>query len=260
MSARVYGRRGTVYRAVILLGSDEAKRTLFLFSASAFYSCLLPKWRSTQKAPPRRSSRKALYINGNICFSSYVTCYLCLAHSFITVWNRKTQFNDGRIIEWDIAGHQTPYPTFITVFTFNTSNQSTCLLKEFAQGTNEIKYTCVAGSYDRRKHTRSVTAQHELSEEAQLTGGEWICLLPEDQPDGISELKWGKNRFVPYLCINPHADANPRQRDLEECIEIVDNVSTRDLKTFITKGHVMLPSVQTAWMALEYLAANNMLN
>ncbi|KAI8334750.1 hypothetical protein BC941DRAFT_462242 [Chlamydoabsidia padenii] len=179
---------------------------------------------------------------------------------FITVWNRQTQFSDGRIIEWDVVGHHTPYPTFVVVFTYNTESKTTCILKEYAQGTNEIKYTCVSGSVDRRKHQSPLeSAQHELSEEARLTGGEWISLLPEDQPDGISELKWGRNRFVPYLCINPHQDDQPRQRDEEECIQVVDKVDIKHLKSFITKGEMMLPSVQTSWMALEYLSNQGML-
>ncbi|KAI8074550.1 hypothetical protein BC940DRAFT_266506 [Gongronella butleri] len=179
---------------------------------------------------------------------------------FITVWNRQTQFDDGRIIEWDVVGHHTPYPTFVCVFTFNTETKTTCILKEYCQGTNEVKYTCVAGSVDRRKHQHALdSAKHELSEEARLTGGEWVCLMPEEQPDGISELKWGRNRFVPYLCLNPTPDPQPLRRDLEECIEVVNDVPIADLKRAITRGEMMLPSVQTSWMALEYLAEKNML-
>lgn len=188
-----------------------------------------------------------------------------------------------------------------------TIQKTTCILKEYAQGTNEI----VSGRflnllisrlnilllstkpeiYLRLRIRRSTqaskvrragnpssypyhsfihscflciispleSAQHELSEEARLAGGEWISLLPEDQKDGISELKWGRNRFVPYLCINPHQDDQPRERDAEECIQVVDNVAIKDLKTFITKGEMMLPSVQTSWMALEYLSNLGML-
>lgn len=90
-----------------------------------------------------------------------------------------------------------------------------------------------------------------------MKGGRWINLLPEDQPDGISELKWGRNKFVPYLCIDPVVDPEPRARDDEEWMEIVPDVPLKDFKRYITRGEVMLPSVQTAWMALEYLAENN---
>ncbi|OBZ87778.1 hypothetical protein A0J61_04182 [Choanephora cucurbitarum] len=174
---------------------------------------------------------------------------------FITVWNKTTQFDDGRVVEWDVVGHNTPYPTFVVVFTFDTKKKTTTILKEYAQGTNEVKYTCVAGSFDRRKHANILeAAQHELSEEAHLKGGEWINLLPEDHSaDGISELKWGRNRFIPYLCLDPVQDDAPMARDAEEYIQVVRDVSIEDLKKFITKAEMMLPSVQTTWMALEYL-------
>ncbi|KAI8051846.1 hypothetical protein BDF21DRAFT_468639 [Thamnidium elegans] len=180
---------------------------------------------------------------------------------YITVWNRTTEFEDGRVIEWDVVGHDTPYPTFVVVFTFDIKKQTTCILKEYAQGTNEIKYTCVAGSYDRRKHNSVLeAAQHELSEEARLKQGEWINLLPANHSkDGISELKWGKNRFIPYLCLNPTKDENPMERDAEEYIQVVSDVPINDLEDFITSGEMMLPSVQTSWMALAYLRKNSLL-
>lgn len=79
-------------------------------------------------------------------------------------------------------------------------------------------------------------------------------MLPEcHSQDGISELKWGKNRFIPYLCINPVKDENPLERDAEEYMEIVHDMTIKDLKNSITRAEMMLPSVQTTWMALEYL-------
>ncbi|CAO3631005.1 unnamed protein product [Cunninghamella blakesleeana] len=192
---------------------------------------------------------------------------------------RQTQFNNG-------LGHHTPYPTFVVVFTFDTTKKTTCILKEYAQGTNEIvrlieenikSNNNMDDKHDNYKNNNYKfiimfcfnnnnnnnspldSAKHELSEEARLKNGEWICLLPEEQKDGISELKWGRNRFVPYLCINPEHDDQPKQRDLEECIQVVKDVQIADLKRFITKGEMMLPSVQTSWMALEYLSSQNLL-
>jgi hypothetical protein len=77
-----------------------------------------------------------------------------------------------------------------------------------------------------------VAAQYELSEEAHLKNGKWICLLPEMnlesqdketketkennfQGQGISELKWGTNRFIPFLVLDPEVDETPLQRDKE---------------------------------------------
>ncbi|KAI9478484.1 MAG: hypothetical protein EXX96DRAFT_249554 [Benjaminiella poitrasii] len=178
---------------------------------------------------------------------------------YVTVWNRTTQFDDGRVIDWDIVGHDTSYPTFVIVFIFNTTTKTTTLIKEYAQGSNEIKYTCPAGAYDRKKHKSILeAARHEMSEEAHLKDGEWINLLPEGYTeDGISELKWSKNRFIPFLCLNPVKDDSPMERDAEECIEIVENVSIESLKQSITRAEMMLTAVQTTWMALEYLKSHD---
>lgn len=133
-----------------------------------------------------------------------------------------------------------------------TTTLMTCLSNQ--------KYTCVAGAYDRHKHTSILdSAQHELSEEAHLKGGQWIDLSPKEQPLGISEMKWGTNRFVPFLCIDPIVDEQPLERDAEEYMEVVKDVSIADIKRFVTQGQVMLPSVQTIWMALEYLTENSLL-
>lgn len=43
---------------------------------------------------------------------------------YITVWDRTTQFTDGRVIQWDVVGHDTSYPTFVVVFTFDTKTVS----------------------------------------------------------------------------------------------------------------------------------------
>lgn len=49
-----------------------------------------------------------------------VASYSSRAISYISVWNRTTRFADGREIDWDVVGHDTPYPTFVTVFTFDS--------------------------------------------------------------------------------------------------------------------------------------------
>ncbi|RUS19782.1 hypothetical protein BC937DRAFT_86917 [Endogone sp. FLAS-F59071] len=189
---------------------------------------------------------------------------------YLTVWNRRTRYADGREVEWDIVGHDIPTPTFVCVFTFDTKKKETCLIKEFCQGTNEVvsftrtessrhkvpltKYTCAAGAYDRKKHTSPLdTAQQELSEEARLTLGTWISLLPPAQPQGISELKWGRNRFIPYLVLDPIVDSAPLARDVEEYMEVRSGVPISKFREMVMRGEVLLPSVQTGWMAIEWL-------
>lgn len=95
-------------------------------------------------------------------------------------------------------------------------------------------------------------AQHELSEEMNLTGGNFIPLLKNDS-EGISELKWGVNTFFPFLCIDPQEDLNPMKRDDEEYIIVHNNVTLTELKLLILEGKLCMPAVQTTIMALNRL-------
>ena len=73
----------------------------------------------------------------------------------------------------------------------------------------------VAGGFDPKKHKNILeTAQHELSEEARLKDGKWIPLHPMES-QGISELKWGRNTFIPFLVLDPIVDPTPLPADAE---------------------------------------------
>lgn len=65
------------------------------------------------------------------------------------------------------------------------------LVEEYAQGPNCLLYTFPAGAYEPGKHASlRESAEHELSEEAELAGGEWHALLEGDKrPEGISEVE-----------------------------------------------------------------------
>ena len=60
----------------------------------------------------------------------------------------------------------------------------------YAQGPNKLLYTFPAGQWNRSKSaSMEECARAELSEEAHLTGGEMIQLLPQGH-EGVAELKW----------------------------------------------------------------------
>lgn len=108
-----------------------------------------------------------------------------------------------------------------------------------------MMFTLPTGGYDPRKHHSHLeAAQAELSEEvlpasadichggncdvvlcqwhrtvafishadnsrmlqAHLHGGQWLELLDAEHP-GIAEVKWCRNRFRPFLCIDPQVDS-----------------------------------------------------
>jgi hypothetical protein len=51
--------------------------------------------------------------------------------------------------------------------------------------------------------------------QAWLKGDRWVPLLPEGHP-GLAEVKWCRNRFQPFLVIDPQPDGTPGSRDAEE--------------------------------------------
>lgn len=83
------------------------------------------------------------------------------------------------------------------------------LLREHAQGPNQMMWVLPTGGFDPVKHgdSREAGARAELSEEAHLTGGEMVQLTPANHP-GIVEGKWCANRFTPFLALNPQVGAS----------------------------------------------------
>ncbi|RKP01381.1 hypothetical protein CXG81DRAFT_5071, partial [Caulochytrium protostelioides] len=188
---------------------------------------------------------------------------------YIRILSRTTEHPVTQVrTDWDIVG--SAYPLFCVVFPFFTATQSTRLVREYMQGPNTFAYTLAAGAFEAHKHTSPlVAAQREMSEEARLRGGRYVNLAQLDDAAELAEaahwtdpavlaklpleLKWGTNRFVPYLCIDPEDDPTPYDRDAEEADMTVVQVTIAELRQLILRGQVLLPSVQTIWCGLEWL-------
>lgn len=178
---------------------------------------------------------------------------------FLTLRCVQVKHSDGRVLDWDVIGQPKQNPAFATVFPYNTKTKTTTLLVEYAQGTNEFKYTFVAGGFEPHKHTSiEETALKELSEEARLTTSRLVRLLP-DGHEGVAELKWAATKFVPFIALDPCVDTDPQPRDAEETIEIYRDVPLDKVEEIILQGNMMLPAVQTYFMAKSYLQKNNLL-
>jgi len=100
--------------------------------------------------------------------------------------------------------------------------------------------------------TNIPTLQHSYHYQAGLTGGTVVDLLPEDH-EGFAEVKWCRNRFRPYLIIDPKPDPNPGARDPEEFGIEIEKVSISELKNIMSSGQMMLPSITTCFFALDKL-------
>lgn len=113
---------------------------------------------------------------------------------------------------------------------------------------------------DAKKHdSLQAAALAELSEECGLRGGTLVRLLPEGHP-GLLETKWCRNRFTPYLCIDPEADAAPGQRDAEEAVLTSHRLPLRQLMAMLYGDDMLLHSVATTHLAVRELVRRGLVD
>ena len=176
---------------------------------------------------------------------------------FLQVEERVVVYPDGREASFDIVGHPKNNYAFVVVFAYHCATRSVTLLREFVQAAPPDGATALmlpTGGFDPRRHGSLLgAAKAELSEEAHLCGGEWHALLPDGHP-GVLESKWCRNRFTPFLCVDPAADSSPGQRDAEEHIELLPPTPLAELRLAMAAGELLPPSLQTCFSALEWLA------
>ncbi|CAK0779473.1 hypothetical protein CVIRNUC_004783 [Coccomyxa viridis] len=183
---------------------------------------------------------------------------------YLTLYDRRIRFpahqgKQAQEHEYDIIGHPQLNFSFVVVFPFHPYTDGrpggeVTLLREHCQGPNAMLYTLPTGGFDPRKSPSALAAARaELSEEAHLSGGEWVELLEPEHP-GIAEVKWCRNRFRPFLCIGPQKDDAPGQRDAEEFIE-VHRFDIVELRGMLTACDMLLPSMTTSFLAFNKLAS-----
>ncbi|PRW56079.1 NUDIX hydrolase domain-like [Chlorella sorokiniana] len=212
----------------------------------------LPPPGQQQREPPQQQFR---------ILSEHV-----LHKRYLTLYNRAVQFPaedggpEGPVLEYDIIGHPQSDFHFAVVFPYHSADGgSVTLIREYAQGLNQLMWCLPTGGFDPRRHTSyEACARAELSEEARLAGGSWQPLIPEEHP-GIAEVKWCRNRFHSYLCIDPQPDEAPGRRDHEELTIEVVRVGLPELRRLMLSGDMLLPSVTTCFLALERLQQQGLL-
>eukprot|EP01026_Neomeris_dumetosa_P067611 TRINITY_DN65962_c0_g3_i1.p1 TRINITY_DN65962_c0_g3~~TRINITY_DN65962_c0_g3_i1.p1 ORF type:complete len:282 (+),score=23.35 TRINITY_DN65962_c0_g3_i1:42-887(+) len=202
-----------------------------------------------------------------------------VVHSrYLTLYDRVVQFSvpnkqqqhlldSEQLHKFDVVGHPKCdfYFSVVCPVRFIKDNVNKpkiifTLIYEYCQGQNKQMFCLPTGGFNPSQHADlEQCAMSELSEEAGLTGGKIIRLLPP-QHKGFAEVKWCRNRFVPYLVIDPVVDANPRQRDKEEELIQVVEVSLEELEKLMIGGDMMLPSITTCFIALKYLRQNGYIN
>ncbi|KAH7432992.1 hypothetical protein KP509_07G049600 [Ceratopteris richardii] len=204
------------------------------------------------------SQGKFQIVKEELCYSRYLNVY----NRVIKLPRRR----DGKAeaesdvhmtVDYDIVGSRTVSFHYCTVFPFNTTMKTVTLIKEYAQGANDFLFGVPTGGLSEKHTSLEDCIRKELSEEAHLHEGTLIKLIPDQHP-GILEVKWCRNRFSPFLVLDPKKDPCPLSQDPEERIEVV-NVDLNELKNIMYGGNMMLPSIVTCQMALNYLQEHSML-
>ena len=188
---------------------------------------------------------------------------------YLTVYQRDVKSphasgKDDDVFSYDIVGHPRCSFKYSVVFPFHSATNPTkeptvTLIREYCQGPNQMCYSLPTGGFDAAKHSGSMEecARQEMSEEAHLTRGKFIRLISEDH-EGLWEVKWCRNRFTPFLCLDPEVDPDPQPRDEEERIEVL-RVSISELRSILRSGEMMLPSMTTCYLTLEELTKRGLI-
>eukprot|EP00898_Chlorokybus_atmophyticus_P008352 jgi/Chlat1/8518/Chrsp80S00641 len=168
-------------------------------------------------------------------------------------------------VAYDVVSSRHPPHRFVAVFPYCSSRRSVTLIREYCQGADALVLSLPCGVYEPGRHgTLEDAAVAELSE----------------------EVKWCKNRFTPFLAIDPEVqctsqhvgltfsstvpqttpqqqmpallrqdDEAPAARDGEEGgMEIVE-VPLSELPALLYGGSMLLPSLATCTLALHRLEA-----
>ena len=192
----------------------------------------------------------------SVVYKRYLTVY----HRDVKLWQASSDDAGDHAcdtVSFDVVGHPRCSFQYSVVFPFHSSTKDeeakVTIIREYCQGPNAMLFNLPTGGYDEKKHEGSLEtcARRELSEEAHLRNGELVRLIPQGN-DGLWEVKWCRNRFTPYVCLDPEVDPDPGCRDTEERIEIL-KVGMSELRKIMRSGEMMLPSLTTCFLALEEL-------
>jgi hypothetical protein len=201
---------------------------------------------------------------------------------YLTVYDTQVQFPPSNSastaqtpplsLHFDLVGHPQANFQYAVTFPFHPHplhpsdwrKGQVTLLREYAQGVNQLVYCLPTGAYDPRKHSTLLDcAKAELSEEALLRSphtntSSWHCLLESNDSPGIIEVKWCKNRFLPFIVVDAELDPRPGNRDKEEVFMEVMRVSVEEAKRLARSGEMLLPSVATIYLAIDWLESRNL--
>jgi hypothetical protein len=165
---------------------------------------------------------------------------------------REYQLPSGKQASFDIL---TQKHLSVVVFTWNTTDSTTTLIREYHPGAEKFMYGAVAGMYESSKHLSPLHASVlELEEEAQLRAEShnWIPLL-DTQDTSMSFDKYSTNRFFPFLALDCTFVANARPMDDEELITVERAVPYSRMMQLLTSGEMNVVSSYAILLGVKKL-------
>ncbi|KAI9298291.1 hypothetical protein K502DRAFT_283540, partial [Neoconidiobolus thromboides FSU 785] len=184
---------------------------------------------------------------------------------YLKLYSQTVHFpKQNKIIDYDIVGHNLKHQ-FIVCCVYHSATKTFTLIQEYSQGNNNLLFGFVSGGFDNKKHLDiDACVKAEVLEEVGYSDGKLVNLLDYfnnekrnigKESEGILEIKWGTNKFYPYLLIDPilSKKENERELDYEEYIKIIENITLEELEEYILNGKFYLPSTQTWFMVKKYL-------
>jgi hypothetical protein len=165
---------------------------------------------------------------------------------------REYQLPSGKQASFDIL---TQKHLSVVVFTWNTTDSTTTLIREYHPGAEKFMYGAVAGMYESSKHLSPLHASVlELEEEAQLrtASHNWIPLL-DTQETSMSFDKYSTNRFFPFLALDCTFVADARPMDDEELITVLRAVPYSRMMQLLTSGEMNVVSSYAILLGVKKL-------
>jgi hypothetical protein len=177
-------------------------------------------------------------------------------------------------IKYDIVGHPRSGFRFVAVLPFHSATKEFTICREYIQSVNASGVTVPTGGHEPEKHGEDIAnaAKAEMNEEAKLVGGTLVNLMEKKsenerdrkvgEEEGFIETKWCRNKFVPFLCVDPREveEGQEGKLDVEEFALETFRVSLKELKRMMYSGEMMLPSIITCQMSLDYLVKSGLIS
>ena len=203
---------------------------------------------------------------------------------YLAVYDRTVEFSSPTTtpanaeekisIKYDIVGHPRSGFRFVAVLPFHSETREFTVCREYIQSVNASGVTVPTGGHEPEKHGEDSAnaAKAEMNEEAKLVGGRLVNLMEKKsenegdrevgEEEGFIETKWCRNKFVPFLCVDPKdvEEGQEGKLDVEEFALETFRVDLKELKRMMYSGEMMLPSIITCQMSLDYLVKSGVIS